>query len=124
MLVLYINLKNRLYKTDQFETTARIRKIMINSCQLIYILVLFTFFSSYSTQRVEVIDQDPEDEHSVKHTFKGRTFYLGLIHDDAENTPEEIVELNKIYMEIGKKILPKSYDSRELGKYIEHTKVL
>ena len=51
---------------------------MINSCQLIYVLVLFTFFSSYSMQPVEV-----NEDHSVntlENSF-GRTLN-GLYHID------------------------------------------
>ena len=81
MLVLYINLKNRLYKTDQFETTARIRKIMINSCQLIYVLVLLTFFSRCSMQPVEVIDKE---EDSVEPDNNGLYHIDDMIIDEYE----------------------------------------
>ena len=47
-------------------------------------------------------------------------FYFGLIHDDDENTPEEISRLDKIYNAIDRRLLgnslPSSYDSRSKGK--------
>ena len=60
--------------------------------------------------------ESPEDEPAAR-IFGGRKFYLGLIHDEGENTPEEIEELDKIYASIDRETLPESYDSRALGKY-------
>ena len=57
----------------------------------------------------ELVDDEPS---------KGRIFSLGLIHDDGENTPEELAELEKIYAAIDRETLPSSYDSRALGKCI------
>ena len=53
---------------------------MISSCQLIFVLVLFTFFSSCSMQPVEVIDKE---DHTMKtlEDFFGRTSNL---IDDSE----------------------------------------
>ena len=48
---------------------------MINSCQLIYVLVLFTFFSSYSMQPVEVIDEEDHKMKTLEDSF-GRTSNL------------------------------------------------
>ena len=51
-------------------------------------------------------------------------FYFGLIHDEGENTLEEISQLNKIYDKIdrsfleGNNSLPSSYDSRAKGEYV------
>ena len=58
------------------------------------------------------LKNEPEDELSGK-----RIFYMGLIHDDGENTPEELAELNKVYAAIDRESLPSSYDSRAHGKY-------
>jgi len=58
--------------------------------------------------------ESPEDEPAAR-IFGGRKFYLGLIHDEGENTPEEIEELDKIYASIDRETLPESYDSRALG---------
>ena len=49
---------------------------------------------------------------------KTRIFSMGLIHDDGENTPEELAELDKIYAAIDRETLPSSYDSRAIGKCI------
>ena len=49
-------------------------------------------------------------------------FYFGLIHDEGENTVEEISQLDKIYDKIdrrfleGNNSLPSSYDSRAKGE--------
>ena len=53
----------------------------------------------------------------VDEPSKTRIFSMGLIHDDGENTPEELAELDKIYAAIDRETLPSSYDSRALGKY-------
>ena len=51
-------------------------------------------------------------------------FYFGLIHDEGENTVEEISQLDKIYDKIdrrfleGNNSLPSSYDSRAKGEYV------
>ena len=50
---------------------------MINSCQLIYVLVLFTFFSSYSMQPV---DKEDDKMNTLEDSF-GRTSN-GLYHID------------------------------------------
>ena len=50
---------------------------MINSCQLIYVLVLFTFFSSYSMQPV---DKEDDKMNMLEDSF-GRTSN-GLYHID------------------------------------------
>ena len=65
--------------------------------------------------------ESPLDEPAVR-IFEGRKFYLGLIHDEGENTPEEIEELDKIYASIDRETLPESYDSRALGKYCNSRK--
>ena len=65
--------------------------------------------------------ESPEDEPAAR-IFGGRKFYLGLIHDEGENTPEEIEELDKIYASIDRETLPESYDSRALGKYCNSRK--
>ena len=65
--------------------------------------------------------ESPEDEPAAR-IFWGRKFYLGLIHDEGENTPEEIEELDKIYASIDRETLPESYDSRALGKYCNSRK--
>ena len=62
--------------------------------------------------------ESPLDEPAVR-IFEGRKFYLGLIHDEGENTPEEIEELNKIYASIDRETLPETYDSRAKGNYID-----
>ena len=61
---------------------------MINSCQLIYVLVLFTFFSSYSMQPVEVID---EEDHKMKtlEDSVGRT--SNLIDKKEKNSGKSMV---------------------------------
>ena len=49
-------------------------------------------------------------------------FYFGLIHDEGENTLEEISQLDKIYDTIDRRLLegnnslPSSYDSRAKGE--------
>ena len=53
---------------------------MISSCQLIFVLVLFTFFSSYSMQPVEVIDKEDHSVKTLEDSF-GRTSN-GLYHID------------------------------------------
>merc|ERR1712156_1337491 len=58
--------------------------------------------------------ESPLDEPAAR-IFGGRKFYLGLIHDEGENTPEEIEELNKIYASIDRETLPETYDSRAKG---------
>ena len=62
-------------------------------------------------------NETPEDEPATR-IFGGRKFYLGLIHDERKNTPEEIAELDEIYAAIDRDDLPESYDSRAKGKYI------
>ena len=63
--------------------------------------------------------ESPLDEPAAR-IFGGHKFYLGLIHDEGENTPEEIEELNKIYASIDRETLPETYDSRAMGNYIDN----
>ena len=63
--------------------------------------------------------ESPLDEPAAR-IFGGHKFYLGLIHDEGENTPEEIEELNKIYAFIDRESLPETYDSRAKGNYIDN----
>ena len=62
-------------------------------------------------------EEDLQEDEAGAQIFRGRKFYLGLIHDRGENTLEEIEELDKIYASIDSETLPESYDSRALGKY-------
>ena len=59
--------------------------------------------------------ESPEDEPAAR-IVGGHKFYLGMIHDEGENTPKEIEELDEIYSAIDRETLPESYDSRAKGK--------
>ena len=59
--------------------------------------------------------ESPEDEPAAR-IVGGHKFYLGLIHDEGENMPKEIEELDEIYSAIDRETLPESYDSRAKGK--------
>ena len=74
-------------------------------------------FANEKLGEMESPEEDSQQDEPGARIFRGRKFYLGLIHDEGENTPEEIEELDKIYASIDRETLPESYDSRALGKY-------
>ena len=67
---------------------------------------------------IEKFGRDPEESES-------RRYYFGRLDKDpdAANTPEELAELDRIYNEVDRQSLPKSYDARAKGTLFKCLKV-
>ena len=68
---------------------------------------------------IEKFGRDPEESET-------RRYYFGRLDKDpdAANTPEELAELDRIYNEVDRQSLPKSYDARAKGTLLRSFKSL